>query len=383
MSESPYRQFIPARAKISTKAADLTLRHIKGRWAEQKIDGQRYLIHTDCQSLCGKYRHGLTSRRVSVGGGMVEKHDRVPHIAQHDKLPRASLLDTELVSSGDIILKELPGYIWDKLMDKGHPHMTWLLKTFGGALPTYPHVGNTVSIMGSTPANAIAKQEEKGFIWSYAFDIINFMGTNLLKESQVARRTVLAASLQFANPEDGVILMPAWKALTYDETHELFSIITSRDASSGARGEGLILKGFDHDYNHANAWMKVKKDFAADVVFTGRWEEGKEGVTGKMLGLAGKFEIGVYKDGLLYPIGWISAIMDSEAKLAERTKMAIDGTLADQVIEVHFNKWQRTADTAKYPLNVSLQHPRFGGRFRDDKNPEDCTYEALLEICKR
>jgi hypothetical protein len=74
--------------------------------------------------------------------------------------------------------------------------------------------------------------------------------------------------------------------------------------------------------------------------------------------------------------------MDSEDKLPGRTQAAIDGTLRGHIIEAHFNKLQHTTEHTKYPLGISLQHPRYGGRFRDDKNQEDCTLEALLEICK-
>ena len=382
--DSLYEQFKPARAKVSIKVADLTSHDTRAQSVEQKIDGQRYVIQTDCPSLCGNFKHGLTSRRVStVTGNMVEKHDRVPHISNHSCLPSSSMLDCELVSSGDIILKELPGVFWDKLSNQSHPHMLWLKQTFGGAIPTYPHVGNTVSIMGSLPDAAVEKQEDKGFIWAYAFDLLNSAGRSTLKDIQCVRRGGLANALRAANPEDGVILMPAWDGLTFDEIMQLFEIITSRDPKSGERGEGLILKYNTHPYNHAKAWTKVKKDFAADVVFTGRWDEGKEGMTGKMLSLAGQFEIGVYYNGVLEPIGWISAIMDSEGELPVRTAMAKDGALAGQVIECHFNKLQTPGISVKYPLGHSLQHPRYGGLFRPDKNAEDCTLDALLEICKK
>lgn len=366
------RQIKPARAKQSIKVEDMTF---KVGWEEQKIDGERYLLHTDCSAP--GYEHAVTSRIVSkVTNRMVEKTDRVPHLTNLQGLPESAVFDNEFVSSGDIILRELPGELWDALMDKDHPHMQWLMKKYGGALPCYPHVSNTGSIMGSLAEEAIRKQEERGFIWAYCFDVLFNKGKDVRHLSLALRREFICRKLADIDPERGMVLMPRWN-LTVDQSNLLFDIITA-PTPDGHRGEGLILKDGRLPYNHARAWWKVKKDFTADVVLTGEYKMGREGVTGKMLGKVGALEFGVYYNGTLYPIGWMSAIMDSEAKLDELTTLAVTEQLRGRVVEICFNKFQ---DSDTYSLGLTLQHPRFG-RWHTGKDASECTYEALNELRK-
>ena len=353
------KQLAPARAKKKIVALD-ELHLVDEHSTEQKIDGERYLIHT--------YTEGdfaVTSRRISeVTGFYVEKTNRVPHIARHKALPPRSVLDNEFVSSGDITLLDLPGKYWDKMYP--HPHTSWLKTKFGGGLPVYPHVGNTVSIMGSNADLAVAKQIERGMIWAYCFDILFYDMKKVTQNSQAKRRDFLAKVLMDTNPEDGVILMPSWTSLTRAEKEELYFLITD------IRGEGLIYKDPACEYNHAKAWWKHKRDYPADVILTGNYKMGNEGVTGKMLGKVGSLEIGVFnKKGLIQPIGWMSAIMDSEAKLTELTNMAMNGTLEGLVVEARHNGIQKGS-------KMTLRHPRFR-RWRYDHNPQDCTLDKLIE----
>lgn len=102
---------------------------------------------------------------------------------------------------------------------------------------------------------------------------------------------------------------------------------------------------------------------------------GKAGKTGKMEGKVGSLEVGVYEKGVLYPVGWMSAIMNSEAKLTEVTQACLDGTIVGRVCECRHNGTQKKKDS---PLGYTLRHPRWR-RWRDDeKNASDCTSEALL-----
>lgn len=353
-------QFAPARAKKKI-AGPHELHLVEGCLTDQKIDGQRYIIQTR------EGGHNCTSRRISeVTQRYVEKGDRVPHLMEIPFTPM-SMLDCEFVASGDILLIDLPDSLWNKIMP--HPHTDWLREKFNGQLPVYPHVSETTSIMGSLADEAVRKQEERGIIWAYAFDIVQFGGQSTTKNSQMSRRNFLAKQLMNIDPESGLVLMPCWYGMNKHEMDDLFCRVTE------VGGEGLVLKDPMKPYNHASAWWKWKKDFPVDAILTGNYTMGNEGVTGKMAGLVGNLEIGVLDiRGDLQPVGHISAIMDSEAKLPELTRRAFDGELAGLVVECRHNGIQNKPDTA---LGYTLRHPRFR-RWRDDKNPSDCTSINLL-----
>jgi len=357
-------QFAPARAKKKLEIHDLEAVHSK-YLVDQKIDGERYIIHTTQPTP--EFQHGITSRRESeVTGRFVEKTDRVPHISNHSQLPDKSMLDCEFVSSGDMVLVPLPSRLWDKLHLPNHPHSLWIRNKFDGLLPTYPHVAQTVSIMGSLGPEAQRKQVERGLIWAYCFDIIQYQNKNLTQNPQLQRRTFLAKQLETVDPELGVILMPSWVNLTLDEIEELFYIITDVPIE----GEGLILKDPTQKYNAPKNWYKIKRDYPADCVYTGVSKVGETGKTGKMLGLAASLEIGVYRNNVLTPVGWVSAIRDGEANLQTPEEHML--TWAGKVVEIRHNGIQE-GDTHR--------HPRFR-RHRDDNNAKDCTWVALYEDAK-
>lgn len=363
-------QFTPARAKKKLLIAELKPKHLS-LWDEQKIDGERYIIHSDrpAKDAQGLYRNACTSRRESeVTGRMVEKTDRVPHLMNID-LPSGSLFDNEFVSSGDIVKVDLPGKFWDMMEPGRHADFIKAL----GYLPTYPHVGNTVSIMGSLGAEAVRKQEERGLIWAYCFDIITYQKQDVRHNSQLSRRNFLHKLMENIDPALGMILMPAWFGLSLAEKEELFYLVTD------VKGEGLIEKDPNEKYNAPSNWYKIKIDFPVDAVLTGNYEMGKEGKTGKMEGLVGTLEIGVYHHGELLPVGWISAIMDSEAKLPELTLRAYKGELRGLVVECRHNGTQDKADA---PLGITLRHPRYRRWRTQDKNPLDCTSMAMIVECE-
>ena len=334
-----YDQIMPARAKKKTLVPMgpqvLT---------EQKIDGQRYLIHSDGE---------CTSRRISeVTQRFVEKGDRVPHIIERAAmLPSGTILDSEMVASADIVPVDLPGHLWDKCVCS--PYIKSL-----GYLPAYPHVSATTAIMGSAAGLAIKKQE-KGLIWAYVFDILKYNGKWTTRSSQAGRRKFLE-SLTCYNRE--LVVMPQWPSLTADEQLELYELVVAVD------GEGLIFKDPGAQYNAPSNWWKWKKDFPVDAVLTGNYTWGK----GKLSNLLGALEIGVYSQGKLVSLAYISAIMDSETKLIQLT--ADRNNLRGLVVECRHNGKQKK-NTA--PLGFTIRHPRFR-RWRDDKNAEDCTLEALL-----
>ena len=349
MSSEQTMQFKPARAKKRTTGP------LSGFDTEQKLDGQRYVLHP----------HTVTSRRESVHGGFVEKGGQVPHL--RTKTPH-TLFDSECVSIGDAIWMRPPSWAWDALVNPGHPHMLYFRER--GSLPVFPHVSLTTEIMGCAPAEAVARQKERGLIWAFCFDVLFYEGKYLGNNTERARRNFLAEQLavHHPDPEQGVVLMPRWRGLSPVQQRELFDMFVS------VEGEGLVLKDPDRPYDHAQAWWKWKAEWPVDVVLTGRFEYGNEGRTGKMLGKVGTLEIGVYQDEYLEPIGWISAIgLYGERNLQRVADEAVSGRLRGRVIEIITNGLQSKSAT---PLGYTLRHPRFS-RFRDDKNAVDCTFAAL------
>lgn len=84
--------------------------------------------------------------------------------------------------------------------------------------------------------------------------------------------------------------------------------------------------------------------------------------------------MGVYHNNTLIPIGWISAIMDGEAKLPALTQRAEQGLLEGLVVGIMCNGVQEKDNW------YTLRHPRYYKKvgWRTDKNPQDCTFEALM-----
>ncbi len=370
LRETQLVQFAPARAKKKLIIDDLQPEHSK-YMVDQKIDGERYIIQTNRNTP--EYQHGVTSRRVSeVTGRYVEKTDRVPHLSNHHQLPQGSMIDTEFVSSGDMVLIPLPSKLWDKLHLPNHPHSIWLRNKFDQHLPVYPHVSNTVSIMGSLGPEAVRKQQERGLIWAYAFDMVQYMFKDISRNTQVQRKTFLARQLETVDPELGLVMMPSWINLTLAEIEYLYYVVTD----PSIEGEGLVIKDPTQVYNAASNWYKIKRDWPADAVYTGVSKVGEAGKTGKMLGMAASLEIGVYHNSELIPVGWISAIRDGEAGLQTPEDHAV--TYAGKAVEIRHNGLQEEPAS---PLGYTLRHPRFR-RPRNDKNPTDCTWDALYEEAK-
>ena len=339
-------QFAPARAK---KKIEVSMIPNTSMLVEEKIDGERYIIHS--------YEEGnyCTSRRESVvTGKFVEKTDRVPHLMAIS-LPPGSLFDCEFVSSGDVMKLDLPGKFWDKMDTKWHLDY----------LPCYPTVANTVSIMGSNSELAISKQEERGPIQAYCFDIITFEGKDVRNNSQLQRRKFLRGLFESIPTDSNMLLMPQFVNLTPGEIEELFYLVTD------IKGEGLVLKDPTQKYNAASAWYKLKIDYPGDCVYTGLSKEGEEGKTGKVFGMAASLEIGVYHNNELIPIGWISAIRDGEHGLQSPADHA--ATWTGKAVEVRHNGLQKNNSK----LGYSLRHPRFRRDRSNDKNGKDCTWVIL------
>jgi hypothetical protein len=345
--------------------------------AERKYDGSRYLIRKENGNI------NVVSRQKSKSTGLpVDKTENVPHLVEiFSKLPDGTILDGEIIT---------------------HENCT---------------SNDVTSIMGSKPALAIEKQEERGLVKYVIFDILFYNGHDLRGFKYAQRRTAIQElyhkffkDLHHPNfnpmDKDSVLLAPV-----YTEDKEA---IHTKIVQEG--GEGIILKNLSATYidgkKPRETWVKVKKYDTYDCVIMGFTEPTKEYV-GKLVqenengelveelletypywgkpdseellykenkpvrkllddgwipvtkpyfnGWIGAIRFGQYRDGELVEVGQTSG-MDEDTKHILSTN---PNQYIGQVIEV--GAMEQIKKTG------ALRHPRFLF-FRNDKNPEDCIH---------
>lgn len=306
---------------------------------QEKLDGYFYMMEkTDDGNIY------LFSRSKSKKTGeLTEKIDNVPHIKSwaEDNVPDGTILIGEIYVPGG------------KSKD-------------------------CTRIMGCLPKNAIARQENEGFIHYYIHDCLRFDGKMVLDNPYLSRYNVLQESKLFNN----YIATPEIElAITYyKDFPEILAEILSRG------GEGMVFKKKDSPYmagkRPRDNW-KIKSETTFDVVVIGFIEPEKE-YTGKESDTwpyiidnelvtkayynnwkAG-FVIGAYNGGELKEIGTISSGMTDF--LREDTARNPEKYLG-HVIEVK----AMSVDKNK----KSIRHGRFV-RLREDKEKEDCTFETIF-----
>lgn len=318
-----FQQIVPQNARGAYKEA---LMH-NFRWvAEEKYDGDRRVA----QFCEGRVR--ITGRNVSKKDGLlVEKTDNVPHITKGTK--QVANLDGTVLD-GEMIVPE--GFVC-------------------GAGGKSKHV---TSIMGSLPAEAVRKQEERGWLRYVVFDCLYYKGTDVRTCSYEQRRRYAQDALtEWNNPH----------VLLAESTTKNKEAFLERILSEG--GEGIILKDTTAIYGEPKKWVKVKKEINADVVIMG-YEDAKEISTKSdgtvsvtkyhLQGWIGAIIFGQYKDGTLVEMGRTSGFDDETRMLLSEHKKKYLG----KVIEIKAN--EREPEGA-------FRHPQFK-QFRFDKEAKDCVY---------
>lgn len=321
----------------------------------RKMDGAYYRFIKD---MDGNMR--LQGRSKSVNGGYLDKLDHVPHLMDFfNELPNGTCLLGEIY------------------------------------FPNNEGSSNVTTVMGCLTDKAIARQEKGDKLHYYIFDVWAFEGESWMDKKCEDRFDELNA-LSRAYPCE------------YAEWAEYFSgkeLWTHLQTILANGGEGIVMtkKGTipQPGKRPARKTLKVKKELAEniDCFFTGRATAPTRIYSGKELktwkywvrirdnqklegefyenykngeaiepvtkpyfhGWAGSLEIGVMKDGVVTPIGFLSGLSD-EIKANPKA-------MTNQCIEV--------AAMEILPDTFALRHGKLK-QFRPDLTPADCTFEKAF-----
>lgn len=343
-----------ANAKIDPKIEAKNMIFSGNYVGARKIDGAFYKFWKDENG-----NMELLGRSKGVGGDYLNKFDWVPQLHPFFKsLPNGTCLIGEIYFPGN----------------EGSNKVT--------------------SIMGCLKEKAIARQESGPKLHYYIFDILAYDGKSYLDmviEDRINKLQKLSTIYPYNFHE--------WAM--YFKGEELWNQLQLILAEGG---EGVVITKIGTCYQPgkrpARQTLKIKKELSEtlDCFFTGRaqaptriysgislpsWQYWENPVTNEKLegnyyreymngapvqpvtksyfmGIAGSLEIGVLKDGKVYPLGWLSGLSEE-----------IKGNYRDytgKCLEV--GAMQFTDDKA-------LRHAKMV-RLRPDLNMEDCTYEKIF-----
>jgi ATP-dependent DNA ligase len=288
---------------------------------EEKLDGSRYLLYLGIDPYARHAGNTLLSRRIStVDGKFVDRSDNVPHITNMNYSGlEGTVLDGEIMAADFL---------------------------------------STNSIMNSSPALAIQKQNSIGECVYHVFDVIAFRGRDIRGLPLEQRRKVLEEVVRrMANP----FIKPI--AQVRGNLEDYFTQIVSKG------GEGIIVKDLRQGYGCG--WAKFKKSYDVSCVVSGYLLG--EGKYSKQIG---SLLLSVYHAGKLVEIGRASGFSDEIRARMSRDFDAFKG----KVVDIFAQEIQDSKRSAGNPVG-RLRHPTFH-RFRDDVNPEDCTSEKLWSDLK-
>lgn len=297
---------------------DLTLDFLV---AEEKLDGGRYVLYTDCDPYGrGKGGHTVLSRKPSdIDGNLVDKTDRVPHISgvPYPGL-EGTVLDGEMMREGATCL------------------------------------GDTSGILNANADTAVARQEAEGMIEFHVFDIICHNGQYVGSLPLVDRRPLLEKVVkQMGNP---YIKCTEQRDSSHD-FEDWFHEVVARG------GEGLVIK--DKRMSYGCGWAKMKKSYDVSLVVTG-FKPGK----GKYTGEFGALALSVEHKGKMVEVAYASGMDDALRTEINDNRDAYLGTVVDVFTQ------ELTAPSAAHPCG-RLRHATFY-RLRDDVAASTCTYDKLV-----
>ncbi len=302
-------------AKKAEKADLATGKFAAPRWVmEPKIDGMRV---------------GISKR-----GDTISLYSRT-HKPQAGKLPH--------------IEAALRGFEGDFNIDAEVVALTTLVETDQGLAPL-GDFNRTMRIMGAKADKAAARQDAGEPLVILVFDAMSVNGEFIQDSPESDRRkTVEAIVAAIDSPYVGIVPRYEPDIETYQQYCD-------------AGGEGMMLKDTNAGYvgKRRGHWLKVKVEITEDAIVTG-FKPGK----GKYADTIGAIIFSQYNaDGVLVERGACSGMDDATRYDIGNNPDAYLG----QVLEVKSFGQATEAEHLE-----GLRHPVFV-TFRDDKNPEDCTF---------
>lgn len=330
----------------------------------RKMDGAYYRFIKD---MDGNMR--LQGRSKSVSGEYLDKLDHVPHLLPYfESLPNGTCLLGEIY------------------------------------FPNNEGSSNVTTIMGCLAPKAIERQTKGAKLHYYIFDVWAYAGRSKMN-TKMEERVVLLDDMyndwaDDANNERHSAVRYIDFA-SYWSGEELWEVLQKTLA---AGGEGIVMTKRDTipspGKRTARKTLKVKKEISEniDCFFTGRgtaptrlytgkeietwkyWQNMRTGdkIEGLMYkdykngvalepitkpyfnGWSGSLEIGVLKDGEVYPIGFLSGLADEIKADAWGQRMKCIEVTAMEILPTG-----------------GIRHAKLE-RFRPDLSPEDCTYEKYM-----
>lgn len=355
----------PASWSLEKKKETTQSRIFSGDWfGAEKKDGYFAKLVKDNNGNIGLY-----SRSRNVNKEFPEKHEWVPHLqAFFDWLPNGTCLLGELY------------------------------------LPSKPGSSNITTLLGCLKEKCISRQEKSEKLHFYIFDVLAIEGKSLL-DYELTKRLVVLDDL-FEEYEN-VIEPDCRPSSGYIEFGHYFygrALWNKLQEVLASGGEGMVITRGSAKYQPGKRpskdCQKVKKELQEniDCFFTGRgtaptrlytgkeiktwkyWQNMRTGekIEGLMFeeyqkgaaiepvtkpyfyGWSGSLEIGVFKEGKIYPIGFLSGLTDEIKANPQAQKM--------KCIEVAAMELLQTG---------GIRHGKLE-RFRPDLNPEDCTWEKYM-----
>jgi ATP-dependent DNA ligase len=330
----------------------------------RKMDGAYYRFIKD---MDGNMR--LQGRSKSVSGEYLDKLDHVPHLLPYfESLPNGTCLLGEIY------------------------------------FPNNEGSSNVTTIMGCLAPKAIERQIKGPKLHYYIFDVWAYNGVSFMNEKiedRIAHLNVMYNYLADDGNHERPNAIAQIDFATYYNGEELWEQLQKILA---AGGEGIVMtkKGTipSPGKRTARKTLKVKKELSEniDCFFTGRgtaptrlysgkeiktwryWQNMRTGdkIEGEMFqdyqagvaiepitkpyfhGWAGSLEIGVLKNGEVYPIGFLSGLADEIKADSMAQKMKCIEVTAMEILPTG-----------------GIRHAKLE-RFRPDLAPTDCTYEKYM-----
>lgn len=360
MKPQKYYSFTSAfKGDKKAKAKELTL---SGKYlGSRKMDGAWNMIIRD---IDGNFH--MRSRTESVNGGYQDKAEWIPHICEELKeIPRGTVLVGEIY------------------------------------FPNNEGSRKITSVLNCLKDKCLDRQKKNGYLHFYTFDVIAWNGKSLIDMPFAQRITYLN--------------LEALKGLNYVEIAEY---LTGKDLWNlygeviAVGGEGIVITREDCKYlcGKRTAWMtlKMKKELEDTIdafldgdykpatrLYTGKeittwpyWENSK---TGEKFNTC---KIDDYTNGVpvepvtkAYYYGWASAVSFSVLDAGKPRHIAYISGITDELkneIVSNPTKWvnkvaELTAMEIEHINNdYTLRHGKIE-KWRDDKNPDDCSYDQLTK----